>query len=123
MHKVRKNTAAQVGGSVQATHQEEKNMTAFKGLVMALVTTLVFSAFAWDDPGITTRPQASHDTVTEQQELTDIKREYRAFLAAQQQEDTVLTEAEELWQVKQEYQAFLAAQQREDTVLTEAEAP
>ena len=84
MLKVHKQTAALVGGSVQVAQREDKNMTAVKGLVMALVTVLVFSAFAEEDPGVTAEPQARYDVLTEQKEMVQVKQEYRAFLATQQ---------------------------------------
>ena len=87
-------------------------MTARKGLVVTLLAALVFSALAWDDPGVITQ-QVNVDDLTEHEEFMALKQEYKEFLIAKQQQ-VVLTEAEEMWQLKQEYRQFLVAQ-RQDT--------
>ncbi|UCH26457.1 MAG: hypothetical protein JSV66_02060, partial [Trueperaceae bacterium] len=100
---------AQVDRSAQVTQKEERNMTARKGLAVALVTALVFSALAWDDPGVITEQQVSQANLTEHEEFMALRQEYKEFLIAKQQQ-VVLTEAEEMWQLKREYRQFLIAQ-------------
>lgn len=94
-------------------------MMAWKGLILVFVTAFAFTGFAWEDPGVITQPQVSHDPLTEEQEYMDLRRERQAFLIARQQQDVVLTEEEEMRQLRREHRAFLLARERNGTLLLE----